>query len=330
MPIRAAFRLPDANFVSMPLLPYIRGVIHEPPMTTAAPHGRLAGRRFLKMNGLGNEIVVLDLRGTRLKVTAGEACAIAGQPASRFDQLMVLHDPVSAGADAFVRIYNTDGSEAGACGNGTRCVGWAMMADAAMGAGERELLLETRAGLLPVTRTGPLSFRVDMGAPKLGWQDIPTRDPFYDTSGIELQIGPIDAPILHTPGVVSMGNPHAVFFVDDPWRFDLEKIGPLLENHPIFPDRANISLAAVVKPDHIILRVWERGAGLTKACGSGACAALVAAVRRDLSAREATVTLPGGDLLIAWREKDGHVLMTGPVAFEHEGVFEARIFAGEA
>jgi diaminopimelate epimerase len=287
----------------------------------------LAGRRFLKMNGAGNEIVVLDLRGSRLKARPEEARAIAAQPGSRFDQLMVLHDPLSAGTDAFVRIYNSDGSEAGACGNGTRCVGWAMMDDPLMGAGTRPITVETKAGLLPILRKGPLSFTVDMGPPRLNWQDIPTRDPFFDTSGIELQIGPIDDPILHTPGVVSMGNPHAVFFVDDPYRFDLERIGPLLENHPIFPDRANISLAAVTAPDRIVLRVWERGAGITQACGSGACAALVAAVRRELSNRKATVSLPGGDLVIEWREEDGHVLMTGPVALEHEGVLAAEIFA---
>jgi diaminopimelate epimerase len=291
---------------------------------------QLAGRRFLKMNGAGNEIVVLDLRGTNIRVSAAEAQAIAGGPGSFFDQLMVLHDAKSQGTDAFVRIYNSDGSEAGACGNGTRCVGWAMMSDAVMGAGTRPLLVETKAGLLPITRLTERDFTVDMGAPKLNWQDIPTRDPFFDTSGIELQIGPIDDPIMHTPGVVSMGNPHAVFFVDDPYRFDLSRIGPMLENHPIFPDRANISLAAVTRPDHIILRVWERGAGITRACGSGACAALVAAVRRDLAARKATVSLPGGDLAIEWREDDGHVLMTGPAELEHEGHLSPSLFTGAA
>ncbi len=294
---------------------------------TASPP--LANLRFLKMNGAGNQIVVLDLRGTGLKVQAHEARDIARVPTSSFDQLMVLHDPVTAHTDAYVRIYNKDGSQAGACGNGMRCVGWAMMADVLIGAGgTRPLVIETKAGLLPVTRIGETTFTVDMGEPKLNWQDIPTRDPFFDTSGIELQIGPIDDPILHTPGVVSMGNPHAVFFVDDPDRFDLAKVGPLLENHPIFPDRANISLAAILRPDHIALRVWERGAGITQACGSGACAALVAAVRRELSARKATVSLPGGDLLIEWREADNHVLMTGPTELEHEGRFEPAIFAG--
>lgn len=291
----------------------------------------LANRRFLKMNGLGNEITVLDLRGTKHVVSASEARAIAREERSRFDQLMVLHDPKAPGTDAYVRIYNTDGSEAGACGNGTRCVAWAMTADPQMGrAGRDNLLLQTRAGLLPVTRRSDAVFTVDMGAPRLAWDEIPLAEPFEDTSRFELQIGPIDAPILHTPGAVSMGNPHAVFFVDDPYRFNLEQIGPLLENHPIFPDRANIGLAAVTAPDHIVLRVWERGAGITRACGSGACAALVAAVRRELCDRKATVSLPGGDLVIEWRESDGHVLMTGPAALDWEGVLEPRLFAAVA
>jgi diaminopimelate epimerase len=291
----------------------------------------LAQRRFLKMNGLGNQITVLDLRGTRLRVSENAARAIAGQPRAAFDQLMVLHDPATPGTDAFIRIYNADGSEAGACGNGTRCVAWAMLADPDMGdPGKTALTLQTKAGLLPAFRESDLVFTVDMGAPKLAWDEIPLAEPFHDTARFELQIGPIDDPILHTPCAVNMGNPHAVFFVDDPYRFNLAQIGPLLENHPVFSDRANIELAAVVAPDHIVLRVWERGAGITQACGSGACAALVAAVRRELSARKATVSLPGGDLAIEWRERDGHVLMTGPVAFEWEGVLEAGWFEAAA
>ena len=287
----------------------------------------LAQRRFLKMNGLGNQITVLDLRGTKLRVSESDARAIAAEPRARFDQLMVLHDSITPGTDAYIRIYNTDGSEAGACGNGTRCVAWAMMADPEMGdAARTTLTLQTKAGLLPAFRESDLVFTVDMGAPKLDWEDIPLAEPFHDTAHFELQIGPIDSPILHTPCAVNMGNPHAVFFVDDPYRFNLAQIGPLLENHPIFPDRANIELAAVTAPDHVVLRVWERGAGITQACGSGACAALVAAVRRELSARKATVSLPGGDLLIEWRERDGHVLMTGPVAFEWDGMLEPALF----
>lgn len=291
----------------------------------------LAHRRFLKMNGLGNQITVLDLRGTKLKVSEAEARAIAAEPRARFDQLMVLHDALTPGTDAFVRIYNVDGSEAGACGNGTRCVAWAMIADKESGdPSRRELLLETKAGLLPAIRDSELVFTVDMGKPRLAWDEIPLAEPFEATSRFELQIGPIDAPILHTPCAVNMGNPHAVFFVDDPYAFNLEQIGPLLENHPIFPDRANIELAAVKAPDHIVLRVWERGAGITRACGSGACAALVAAVRRELSARKATVSLPGGDLVIEWRESDGHVLMTGPVEFEWEGTLAPALFESAA
>jgi diaminopimelate epimerase len=291
----------------------------------------LAHRRFLKMNGLGNQITVLDLRGTRLTVSEADARAIAAEPRARFDQLMVLHDARTPGTDAFVRIYNVDGSEAGACGNGTRCVAWAMLADPQSGDPvRRELLLETKAGLLPATRVSELVFTVDMGKPRLNWDEIPLADPFHDTSRFELQIGPIDAPILHTPCAVNMGNPHAVFFVDDPYAYNLEQIGPLLENHPIFPDRANIELAAVTAPDPIVLRVWERGAGITQACGSGACAALVAAVRRELSDRKAIVSLPGGDLTIEWRESDGHVLMTGPIEFEWEGTLAPSLFESAA
>ena len=291
----------------------------------------LANRRFLKMNGLGNEITVLDLRGTSARVTAEEARAIAADPRSRFDQLMVLHDPATPGTDAYLRIYNTDGSESGACGNGTRCVAWAMMADPAMARPhESTLVLETRAGLLPAERVSDEVFTVDMGAPRLAWNEIPLRDPFPDTRTIELQIGPIDAPILHTPSAVNMGNPHAIFWVEDVDSFDLARFGPLLENHPMLPERANISLAHVLAPDHIRLRVWERGVGLTRACGSAACAVLVAAARKRLTGRRATVSLPGGDLVIHWRESDDHVLMTGPVELEHEGVFAPALFAGAA
>ncbi len=291
----------------------------------------LANRRFLKMNGLGNEITVLDLRGTKIRVTPAEARAIAADPRSHFDQLMVLHDPVTPGTDAYVRIYNTDGSDSGACGNGTRCVVWAMMADPAMAQPHGDALtLETKAGLLPAWRVDERVFTVDMGAPRLRWDEIPLRDPFQDTRAIELQIGPIDAPILHSPAVVNMGNPHAIFWVEDVEAYELDRFGPLLENHPIFPERANISLAAVQSPEHIVLRVWERGVGLTRACGSAACAAVVAAARKRLTGRAATVTLPGGDLKIEWRERDDHVLMTGPVELEHEGRFAPELFAGAA
>jgi diaminopimelate epimerase len=272
---------------------------------------------FAKMNGLGNEIVLVDLRGSTHVFTAGEARAIAARPQSRFDQMMVLHDPRTAGTEAYVRIYNTDGSEAEACGNGMRCVGWRVSQQT----GRKDLVFETRAGVLDVTVASIARITVDMGRPRFGWQDIPLAEPFHDTRTIELQIGPIDKPILHSPSVVNVGNPHAVFWVEDVAAYDLGRIGPMLENHPIFPERANISLAHVTAPDAITLRVWERGAGLTKACGSAACATAVCAARKKLTGRKVTVTLPGGPLEIEWRADD-HILMTGPVELEHEGALE--------
>ena len=290
----------------------------------------LAHRRFLKMHGAGNAIVVLDLRGTTTRVSEDEARVIAADPGSSFDQLMVLHDPVSEGTDAFMRIYNTDGSQSGACGNGTRCVAYAMLDDPAMArpAEGGRLVLETKAGRVGVRRNSERSFTVDMGRPLLAWDEIPLAEPFPDTRRIELQVGPIDAPVLHSPGVVNMGNPHAVFFVEHhPDTYDLERIGPLLENHPIFPERANISVAQVLGREAITLRVWERGAGLTLACGTAACATVVAASRLRLIGRQATVSLPGGDLFVEWRA-DEHVLMTGPVALVAEGTFAPELFAG--
>ena len=276
--------------------------------------------------------MVLDLRGTDIRVAAEEVRAIATHPDSAFDQLMVIHDARTPGTDASLRIYNTDGSEAGACGNGTRCVAYAMLDDPAMArpAESGRLTLETRGGLVGVKRMAERSFTVDMGRPRLKWDEIPLAEPFQDTRRIELQVGPIDAPVLHSPAVVNMGNPHAIFFVDrDPETYDLARIGPLLENHPVFPDRANISLAQVTGPDTITLRVWERGAGLTLACGTAACATVVAAARLRMIGRGATVRLPGGDLVIEWRADD-HVLMTGPVALEWDGTFDPALFTGAA
>jgi diaminopimelate epimerase len=287
----------------------------------------LSNSRFLKMNGLGNEITVLDLRGSSHRVSAAEARAIAADPRSRFDQLMVLHDPVTPGTDAFMRIYNTDGSEAGACGNGTRCVAWALTADPVMSRPvQGDLVLETGAGLLPVEQVSDTVFTVDMGPPRFGWNEIPLRDPYPDTRMIAVDTTLPDAPELQGPSAVSMGNPHAIFWVEDAQAYDLAAIGPKFEHDPVFPTRANISFAQVPSSEHIVLRVWERGAGATRACGSAACAALVAAARKGLTGRKAVVTLPGGDLIIEWRESDGHVLMTGPTELEHEGTFSPALF----
>lgn len=282
----------------------------------------LANRSITKMNGLGNEILVLDLRGTGLAVRGDEARAIGRGKGLAFDQLMVLHEPRSAGTDAFMTIYNRDGSQAEACGNGTRCVAFVLT----RGTSREKLILETAAARLECVRIGERIFTVDMGQPRFAWNEIPLRDPFPETREIDMQIGPIDAPILPPPSVVNMGNPHAIFWVDDIDAYDLEKIGPVLENHSIFPERANISLAHVTSREHITLKVWERGVGLTKACGSAACATLVAAARKDLTGRRAIVSLPGGDLDIEWRESDGKVMMTGPVEFEFETRLDPDLF----
>ena len=284
----------------------------------------LANHVFIKMNGLGNEIVVVDMRAQPTPVTAADARAAAGPKGAPYDQLMALYPPKLSGTDAFVRIYNSDGSEAGACGNGMRCVADLLFKET----GKNALTFQTTAGIVNCWKGDqPLVSTVDMGEPRFAWNEIPLAEEFHDTRMIELQIGPIDHPILHSPSAVSMGNPHAIFWVDDVNAYDLAKFGPLLENHPIFPERANITLCAVKARDHIVIRTWERGAGLTKACGSAACAAAVAAARLKRADRKVTVTLPGGDLLIEWRERDNHVLMTGPVEYEFEGRFEPALFA---
>jgi diaminopimelate epimerase len=285
----------------------------------------LANHSFIKMNGLGNEIVVVDMRASPQAITAADARAAAA--AAPYDQLMAVYPPRAPGTDAYVRIYNNDGSEAGACGNGMRCVADILFKQS----GNSTLTVETRAGLLACFRgDAPLTSTVDMGQPRFHWTEIPLAEEFFDTRAIELQVGPIDHPILHSPSAVSMGNPHAVFWVDDADAYDLGKIGPLLEHHPMFPERANISLAQVVSREHLILRTWERGAGLTRACGSAACAAAVSAARTGRTGREVTVTLPGGDLAVAWRQSDDHVLMTGPAEYEFEGRFDPALFEAGA
>lgn len=282
----------------------------------------LGGHAFTKMNGIGNEIVVVDMRDTARPITAEEAQAAARPEGAPYDQLMALYPPRTPGTDAFIRIYNNDGSEAGACGNGMRCVASLVAKEN----GKDSLAFETKAGLLNCWRNANGEFTVDMGRPRFAWNEIPLAEEFRDTRAIELQIGPIDKPVLHSPSVVNMGNPHAVFWVDDVNAYDLHRFGPLLENHPMFPERANITLAHIVSRDHIVIRTWERGAGLTKACGSAACAAAVAAARLKRTERKVRMTLPGGELTIEWRERDDHVLMTGAAEFEFEGKFNPALF----
>jgi len=278
-----------------------------------------SGLPFRKMSGLGNEILVVDLRGGRVFDPSPSAVqAIAKQPLSHFDQMMVLSEPRSLGTQAYVRIYNADGSEAEACGNGMRCVGWLE----AEQTGRRALEFETKAGRLHVDVAGRERIRVDMGLPKFGWREIPLAEAFADTRAIELQVGPIDKPILHSPSVANVGNPHAIFWVEDVAAYDLGRVGPMLEHHPLFPQRANISLAQVTSGAAITLRTWERGAGLTRACGSAACAATVCAARKGLTGRRVVVTLPGGMIDIEWGEDD-RIRMTGPVDFAYDGTLDA-------
>lgn len=269
---------------------------------------------FRKMNGLGNDFVVLDGRARSLGLAADAVRAIADREAGiGCDQLIALEP--SKKADVFMRIWNADGGEVAACGNAARCVA-ALVAEEQ---GRSEVKVETEAGVLDATVNRDGTVTVDMGAPRFGWQEIPLAEPFADTRYIELQVGPIDAPVLHSPSVVNVGNPHCIFFVDNVEAYDLARFGPMLEHHPLFPERANISLAQVTAPDALKLRTWERGAGLTRACGTAACAAAVAAARLKRTGRKVKVSLPGGDLQIEWRESDGHILMTGPYSLDFEG-----------
>jgi diaminopimelate epimerase len=275
---------------------------------------------FRKMNGLGNDFVVLDARPRPLPLLPDVARAIADRKEGiGCDQLIVLEP--SRKADVFMRIFNADGGEVGACGNAARCV-------AALVAAERgtpAVSIETESGVVGATVNPDDSVTIDMGAPRFAWSEIPLAEPFHDTRRIELQIGPIDDPVLHSPSVVNVGNPHCLFFVEDVEAHDLARFGPMLEHHPLFPERANISLVQVLAPHALKVRTWERGAGLTRACGTAACAAAVAAARRDLAGRKVKVGLPGGDLLIEWRESDDHILMTGPYALDYEGVLPVAL-----
>jgi len=274
--------------------------------------------RFAKMNGLGNAIIVADMRGRSDRVTPDAARALAADQVTTFDQIMAIYDPVVAGTDNYIEILNCDGTQAQACGNGTRCVVQALAAET----GRKTFTFETKAGILTAEEHEDGRISVDMGKPRFGWKDIPLAEEFADTSNIELQVGPIDAPIVHSPSVASMGNPHAIFWVDrDVNEYELDRFGPMLENHPIFPEKANITIAQVTSPKTLTMRTWERGAGLTLACGSAACATAVSAARTGRTGRRVTVTLPGGDLEIYWREDD-HVIMTGPAEWEFAGRFD--------
>jgi len=266
------------------------------------------------MNGLGNDFVVLDARKTPLAVSHEQARAIADRKSGiGCDQLIVLEN--SPVADVRMRIWNAEGGEVQSCGNASRCIADLLFDEKHT----QSASIETKGGMLVAKKAGPLLVTIDQGKPKFDWKDIPLSESFADTRHIELQYGPIDKPLIHSPSVVNVGNPHCIFWVDDLDVVDLGRAGPMLENHPLFPERANISFAKVVSRDHVILKVWERGAGLTKACGTAACATMAAGYRLKLIDAKCRITLPGGDLFMGVNEENGHVLMTGPVEYEFEG-----------
>ncbi|MBL4871437.1 MAG: diaminopimelate epimerase, partial [Robiginitomaculum sp.] len=269
--------------------------------------------RFLIMNGIGNRFGVLDARGhSGFVMNEDLAKSIASKDGVMgplgADQIIIMREAKSPDAHVFMEIWNSAGFEVDACGNASRCIPWLLME----ATGQNKIVLETNAGLLETTRKGPWQIAVDMGPPKLNWYEIPLSE-YMDTHIVDVKVGPIDAPVLACPGAVSMGNPHCVFFVHDVQSLAVDKIGPMIEFHPLFPEQCNVGFAQINSRSEIRLRVWERGAGLTQACGTGACAALVAAHRQDKADRQADIIMDGGTLQIDWRESDDHVIMNGPV-----------------
>lgn len=268
---------------------------------------------FRKMNGLGNDFVVLDARKTPIAISEAQARAIANRKTGiGCDQLIVMEN--SSIADVRMRIWNAEGGEVPSCGNASRCIADLMFDEL----GATSTTIDTKGGFLLAKKAGDHLVTIDQGVPKFDWKDIPLSEDFPDTRHIELQVGPIDAPLLHSPSVVNVGNPHCIFWVNDLDVVDLSRVGPMLEHHPLFPERANISLAKVVARDHVLLKVWERGTGLTLACGTAACATMAAGHRIKIIDAKCTITLPGGDLFMSVNE-EGHIIMTGPAALDFEG-----------
>lgn len=263
-------------------------------------------KTFLKMHGLGNDFVIFDGRiGAPLYLSTETIRALGDRYTGiGFDQMVIIDPAKSSQADVFMRIFNSDGGEVSACGNATRCVADILMRET----GRSDAVLETAAGLLKAERAGTGRVCVDMGKVRLGWQEIPLSHE-EDTLSLALSAG-----MLKSPVAVNVGNPHAVFFVQQLEDVPLEKLGPMIETHPLFPEKTNVEIVRIDSRDAITMRVWERGVGITRACGTGACAAAVAAARRGLTGRTVSVTLEGGVLDIEWRETDDHILMTGAVA----------------
>lgn len=276
----------------------------------------MRGLPFLKMHGLGNDFVVLDGRERRFSIGPEAARRIADRRTGvGCDQLLIL-EPARNGAAARLTIRNADGGEVSACGNGARCVAELLLKET----GKPTVTVETASGPIEAAAGPDGEIEVDMGPARLDWREIPLAEPVADTAHLPVTVGPLEAPVG-----VGMGNPHAVFFLADAEAVDLERWGPQIERHPLFPKRTNVEVCTVLARDRIRMRVWERGVGITRACGSGACAALVAAVRRGLAERRATLVLDGGDLSIEWRQSDGHVRMAGPVAISFSGTLDPSV-----
>jgi diaminopimelate epimerase len=276
----------------------------------------MSEQKFIKMHGLGNDFVILDARDQAIGLNAEHVRALADRNTGvGCDQVIIIEPAHNKAADAFMRIYNADGGEVMACGNASRCVASLLMDET----GKTSLTLETGAGLLEAQSAAGENITVDMGPANLDWQDIPLAKE-ADTLHLRFSRGALKDPVA-----VNVGNPHAVFFVDDADAIDLETLGPEIEHHPFFPERTNVEAAQVLSPSQIRLRVWERGAGITQACGTGACATLIAAHRRRLTDRKASIILDGGPLDIEWLENN-HVMMTGPVAISFTGTIDSSIY----
>jgi diaminopimelate epimerase len=276
---------------------------------------------FRKMHGLGNDFVVIDARSNAVEMSPDLARRLADRRRGiGGDEIILIERAANAGAR--MGIWNPDGEEVDACGNATRCVAALLMAET----GQRTTTIQTNAGLLRCSDAGGGMVTVDMGLPRFNWRDIPLSQT-QDALRLKLDMTGIDGPPLPPPAGVSMGNPHAVFFVDDLEKWDLGVIGPKLERNPLFPERANITLAQQTGPSSFKMKVWERGAGLTLACGTAACATLVTASKHGLTGRQGELSLPGGVLHVEWREGDGHVLMTGPWTQSFTGEVDLAAFA---
>jgi diaminopimelate epimerase len=270
---------------------------------------------FTKMHGLGNDFVVFDARNQPVHLSDTQVRAIADRKTGvGFDQMIVVGPPTNGAAAASMTILNADGGEVEACGNATRCVASILMAES----GADRLGIETVVGLLYVTNAGGGHYGVDFGPARHDWQEIPLAEA-RDTLHLDIAVGPLVDPVA-----VNVGNPHAVFVVEDVAAIDLETHGPVVEHHPLFPVRINVEAIQILTRDRIRMRVWERGVGVTRACGTGACAALIAANLRGLTDRRAEVILDGGPLDIEWRD-DGHVIMTGPVALSFTGSLDSSL-----